>query len=71
MEKEKFIEHVETMHLQNLSGREDFHKAFLIGIECAYDEFQEIKKNENGCKHDLYPINQLYEKCRKCNGIFE
>jgi hypothetical protein len=42
MSRDEFIEYVETLHLQNLSGREDFHKAFQLGIGAAFDEIEEL-----------------------------
>ncbi len=37
-EKEKLIEDAYFLNLQNLSGREDFEKAFRLGIETGVDE---------------------------------
>lgn len=37
-EKEKLIEDAYWLNLQNLSGREDFEKAFRLGIETGVDE---------------------------------
>jgi hypothetical protein len=43
MSRDEFIEYVETLHLQNLSGREDFHKAFQLGIGAAFDEIKQLE----------------------------
>ena len=31
----------------------------------------EYKLKKDKCKHDLYAVNQVYSKCRKCNIIVE
>jgi hypothetical protein len=33
------------------------------------EEINEIKSKK--CKHDFYPLNQMYSKCRKCGIITE
>ena len=41
--EKELIEWVYDMHLQNLSGREDFVDAFKQGIEATIDELKELK----------------------------
>ena len=46
-EIKKFIDHVDTMHRQNLNGREDFIEAFQLGINAAYEEREELVKQSD------------------------
>jgi|AntAceMinimDraft_17_1070374.scaffolds.fasta_scaffold699068_1 hypothetical protein len=41
--EKELIEWVYDMHLQNLSGREDFLEAFKQGIESTIEELKELK----------------------------
>jgi hypothetical protein len=41
--EKELIEWVYDMHLQNLSGREDFVDAFKKGIEATIEELKELK----------------------------
>ncbi len=43
MKEEEFVDHVKTLHEQNLNGREDFLQAFEKGIRAAYEELQQVK----------------------------
>lgn len=36
--KKQFVNYVQSLHEQNLSGRETFQEAFVKGIEAAWDE---------------------------------
>ncbi len=46
MKEEEFVDHVKTLHEQNLNGREDFLQAFEKGIRAAYEELQQVKSVE-------------------------
>jgi len=43
-EEEKLVEEIYWLELQNLSGREDFQKAFEAGIRAAVSHFSEQLK---------------------------
>lgn len=45
--EEDLIEWVYDMHLQNLSGREDFVTAFKCGIEATIEELKDLKLFNN------------------------
>jgi hypothetical protein len=40
--EEEFVEYVETLHLQNITGRETPEAAFKSGIIAAYEEFKQL-----------------------------
>ena len=42
IDKDKFIEIVDTLHAQNLSGREDFREAFYLGIKAGIEEYHNL-----------------------------
>lgn len=46
---------------------------FIVRLCDTLDAVRLLKvgsQPSNFCKHDLYPINQVYEKCRICGGLF-
>jgi hypothetical protein len=76
MSRDEFIEHVETLHLQNLSGREVLHKAFQLGIGAAFDEIEELglfavvqaKPEEHFCElKEFGRGKRCKEQCEGCN----
>jgi hypothetical protein len=75
--EEEFVEYVETLHLQNITGRETPEAAFKSGIIAAYEEFKQLSlgtvvqaKPEKVCAM----CNQSKEDdghncCEDCGGV--
>ena len=75
-EREKFIDYVDTMHRQNLNGREDFIEAFQLGINAAYEERSELVKESDSLPcvsmRDLYgELRMMGLSPDNCDKIIE
>lgn len=70
IDKDKFIEIVDTLHAQNLSGREDFRDAFKSGISAAFDEFEKLKVCDHPFAFVMSKCNGEINKCLKCGKVF-
>ena len=75
--EKELIEWVYDMHLQNLSGREDFTEAFKNGIEATIEELKELKflnlpfVSNNEVRVKFCEVCQKWvnpEKCQHCGN---
>lgn len=64
IDRDKFIEMVETLHAQNLSGREDFRESFKAGIEAAFEEYEKLKVCEDCGRNKVFDDQSW---CNQCN----
>lgn len=60
----ELVEWIETMHLQNTSGRETENEMFRLGIEAAIEELADLK---------LFSLASVIKSeaavCKTCNGL--
>ena len=62
--KEKIIDEIYNLHLQNNTERTDFDRAFKYGIECAIEEiFLHIENKKDNLKSVERPKSVYIKQC--------